>query len=42
VFEVEEAKGGKSDERTSDMGGLVAVMLLYRLVDSYFKDKQND
>ena len=24
------------------MGGLVAVMLLYRLVDSYFKDNRND
>jgi hypothetical protein len=24
------------------MGGLVAVILLYRMVDSYFKDKRND
>jgi hypothetical protein len=24
------------------MGGLVAVILLYRIVDSYFKDKRND
>jgi hypothetical protein len=38
-----ETKGGEEAmNAVLTMGGLVAVILLYRMVDSYFKDKRND
>jgi hypothetical protein len=39
-----ETQGGKESMTAGFLAiaGLVAVVLLYRMVDSYFKDKRND
>ena len=39
---VENEGGEEAMNAILTMGGLVAVILLYRMVDSYFKHKRND